>query len=57
MALEAGVDLLVFANQQVYDTNIVQSTLDNVVGLVRQGQLTQAQIDQAVSRVDTLRPK
>ena len=57
MALEAGVDLLVFANQQVYDTNIVQSTVDNVVGLVRQGHLTQAQIDQAVVRVDSLRPK
>jgi beta-N-acetylhexosaminidase len=57
MALEAGVDLLVYANQQVYDTNIVQSTVDNVVGLVRQGHLTQAQIDQAVSRVDSLRPK
>jgi beta-N-acetylhexosaminidase len=57
MALEAGVDLLVFANQQVYDANIVQSTVDNVVGLVRQGHLTQAQIDQAVSRVDSLRPK
>lgn len=57
MALEAGVDLLVFANQQVYDANIFQSTVDNIVGLVRQGHLSQAQINQAASRVDSLRPK
>jgi beta-N-acetylhexosaminidase len=57
MALGAGVDLLVFANQQVYDENVVSSTLDTVVGLVRQGHLTQQHIDQAVARVNTLRPK
>ncbi|WP_239133561.1 glycoside hydrolase family 3 N-terminal domain-containing protein [Rugosimonospora africana] len=57
LALEAGVNLLVFGNQQVYDPNIVDETLDNVVNLVRQGHLTEAQIDQSVSRVNTLRPK
>ena len=41
----AGVDLLVFANQQVYDTTIVDRTIDNVVNLVRTGQLTEARID------------
>ncbi|GAA1889994.1 glycoside hydrolase family 3 protein [Asanoa iriomotensis] len=56
LGLEAGLDLLVFANQQVYDPNIVDETLDNVVNLVRDGRLTEAQIDQAVARVDTLRP-
>jgi beta-N-acetylhexosaminidase len=57
LALEAGVDLLVFANQQTYDTNIVDETLDTVVNLVRQGRLTQARINESVARVDTLRPK
>jgi beta-N-acetylhexosaminidase len=57
MALGAGVDLLVFANQQVYDENVFSSTLDTVVNLVRQGHLTQQHIDQAVARVNTLRPK
>ncbi|MEV4621622.1 glycoside hydrolase family 3 N-terminal domain-containing protein [Asanoa sp. NPDC049573] len=56
LGLEAGLDLLVFANQQVYDPNIVGETLDNVVNLVRTGRLTEARIDQAVARVDTLRP-
>jgi beta-N-acetylhexosaminidase len=57
MALDAGLDLLVFANQQVYDANIVNETLDNVVNLVRTGRITEARIDQSVARVDTLRPK
>jgi beta-N-acetylhexosaminidase len=57
LALEAGLDLLVFANQQVYDTKIVDETLDNVVNLVRKGRMTEALIDQSVARVDALRPK
>jgi beta-N-acetylhexosaminidase len=57
MALEAGLDLLVFANQQVYDENVVTSTLDTVVDLVRQGRITQQRIDQSVARVNSLRPK
>jgi beta-N-acetylhexosaminidase len=57
LALEAGVDLLVFANQQTYDPNVVDETLDTVVNLVRQGHLTEARINESVARVDTLRPK
>ena len=56
MALEAGVDLLIYANQQIYDTNVVDETLDTVVGLVKGGRLTETQIDQAVARVDKIRP-
>jgi beta-N-acetylhexosaminidase len=56
MALAAGLDLLVYANQQVYDPNVLTQTVDTVVGLVKSGQLTEAQIDQSVARVDTLRP-
>ncbi|RKN51252.1 glycoside hydrolase family 3 [Micromonospora endolithica] len=57
LGLQAGLDLLVFANQQVYDPDIVNKTLDTVVGLIRSGRLTEARIDQSVARVDTLRPK
>ncbi|TDC40707.1 glycoside hydrolase family 3 [Micromonospora sp. 15K316] len=57
LALQAGVDLLVFANQQVYDPEIVGKTVDAVVDLVRRGQLSQERIDTSVARVDTLRPK
>ena len=57
LALQAGVDLLVYANQQVYDANVVTRTIDTVVKLVKNGTMTEAQIDAAVARVDTLRPK
>ncbi|MBB5868052.1 beta-N-acetylhexosaminidase [Allocatelliglobosispora scoriae] len=56
LAVQAGVDLLVYANQQVYDPDIVRKTLDTAVKQVKAGQLTMAQIDAAVKRVDTLRP-
>lgn len=57
LALQAGVDLLVFANQQVYEPDVFDKTLDTVVALVRRGQLTETHIDQSVARVDALRPK
>ncbi|MEO3923540.1 glycoside hydrolase family 3 N-terminal domain-containing protein [Micromonosporaceae bacterium B7E4] len=57
LALEAGVDLLVFGNQQEYDPNVVGQTLDTVVRLVRSGRLTEQRIDQSVDRLDTLRAK
>ncbi|MGC1214808.1 MAG: glycoside hydrolase family 3 N-terminal domain-containing protein [Micromonospora sp.] len=57
LALQAGLDLLVFANQQVYDPRVVDKTIDTVVALVRSGRLTEARIDESVARVDTLRPK
>ena len=56
LALQAGVDLLVYANQQVYDPKIVDKTVDTVFKLVRGGHLSEAQIDQSVARVNTLRP-
>jgi beta-N-acetylhexosaminidase len=56
MALTAGVDLLVYANQQVYDPGIVGKTVDAVMGLISSGKYTEAQLDQAVARVDSLRP-
>lgn len=56
LALQAGVDLLVYANQQVYDPKIVNKTIDTVFKLVRGGRLSEAQIDQSVARVNTLRP-
>ncbi|MEO3742184.1 glycoside hydrolase family 3 N-terminal domain-containing protein [Plantactinospora sp. B5E13] len=57
LALEAGVDLLVFGNQQVYDPNIVTETVNGVLKLVRSGRLTEARINESVARVDALRPK
>jgi beta-N-acetylhexosaminidase len=57
LAVQAGVDLLVFANQQTYNTNVVEQTIDTVVRMVRDGRITQDRIDQSVARVDALRPE
>jgi beta-N-acetylhexosaminidase len=56
LALEAGSDLLLFANQQVYDPDIVTTATDLIEGLVRDGRLTEAHIDRSVARVDRLFP-
>jgi beta-N-acetylhexosaminidase len=56
MAVEAGVDMLVFANQETYNTKIVSETIDTVLALVHSGKVTLAQINQSVARVDQLRP-
>jgi beta-N-acetylhexosaminidase len=56
LAIKAGLDLLVYANQQVYDPQIVDKTLDTAVKRVKSGELTVDQIDAAAARVDKLRP-
>jgi len=44
LALEAGEDILLFANQQVYDAGIVQRVVGVVLGAVARGRLTAEQI-------------
>ena len=56
MAIDAGVDLLVFANQQTFDPNVVTETVDTIAELVHNGQMSEARIDQSVARVNAIRP-
>jgi beta-N-acetylhexosaminidase len=51
LGVQAGMDLLVYANQQVYDPAIVDKTLDTAVKQVKSGNLTVAQIEAAARRV------
>jgi beta-N-acetylhexosaminidase len=55
-ALQAGVDQLVFGNQAVYDKAVVEQTVDKVVAMVKAGQITAAQIDRSVARINALWP-
>jgi beta-N-acetylhexosaminidase len=50
LALEAGNDLLLFANQQVYDPGIVTHVVGVVLGAIAHGRLTGEQIDQRWAR-------
>ncbi len=54
LALEAGCDILLFANQQVYDEDVVEAALDAVEAAVASARLTEARIDESVARVASL---
>jgi beta-N-acetylhexosaminidase len=54
LAVEAGNDLLLFANQQVYDPELPAKVIDTVESLVRSGRVTEAAIDRSVERVERL---
>lgn len=56
LALEAGNDLLLFANQQVYDRAVVTRVLDLVEGLIADGNMSAARVDEAVARIDRTFP-
>jgi beta-N-acetylhexosaminidase len=54
LALEAGVDLLLFANQQVYDGEIVAHAIATIEGLVTSGRITEARLDDSIARIEGL---
>ena len=56
LALAAGNDLLLLANQQVYDDAIVGRVVDLVEELVGDGTITEERIDTSVERVARLFP-
>ena len=51
LALEAGNDLLLFANQQVYDPKLISRVVDLVTGAVASGRIPESRIDEAYARV------
>lgn len=55
LAILAGVDILTIAQQQVYEPGIVEATIDLIEGLVRDGGLTEARIDESYQRIQTLK--
>ena len=55
LAIEAGIDLLVIANQIVYEPDVAARTIDIVEGLVRAGRVTEARIDESWRRISALK--
>jgi beta-N-acetylhexosaminidase len=51
LAIDAGNDLLLFANQQVYDEDIVPWAVDLIEGFVTGGRIDEARIDRSYARV------
>ena len=57
LAILAGVDVLTIAQQQVYEPGIVASTIDLIEGLVNDGSLTVARIDESYQRIQALKQR
>lgn len=55
LAIEAGIDLLVVANQIVYDEGVALRTIDLIEGLVRSGRISEARIDESWQRIQRLK--
>ena len=53
LAVEAGNDMLLFANQQIYDPELPTKVIDTVESLVRSGRVTEAAIERSVDRAST----
>jgi beta-N-acetylhexosaminidase len=56
-SLEAGVDLLLLANQTAYEDDITERTVDLIIDLVTSGRLPEGRVDEAAERVLRLRER
>lgn len=54
LALEAGNDLLLFANQTVYVPDLATELVETILALVASGRISEARIDQSIERLDVL---
>jgi len=54
LAIEAGNDLLTFANQASYVDDLVDRLLETMVGLVTSGRIPASRIDASIARLDAL---
>ena len=54
LALEAGNDLLLFANQTVYVPDLAAELVDTILDLVASGRISEARIDESIERLDVL---
>jgi beta-N-acetylhexosaminidase len=54
LAIEAGNDLLLLANQQSYDPDRATKAIDTIEGLVRSGRISAASLEESRGRVDAL---
>jgi beta-N-acetylhexosaminidase len=55
LAILAGVDILTIAQQQVFEPGIVATTVDLIEGMVGDGSLTEARIDESYARIQALK--
>jgi beta-N-acetylhexosaminidase len=54
LALEAGNDLLLFANQTAYVADLASELIETIVSHVASGRISEARIDASIDRLDLL---
>ena len=57
LSLNAGVDILLFGNNLVYDKNIAQKAHDIIMNLIEEGKVSISRINESVKRVLSLKVK
>ena len=55
LAIEAGIDLLVVANQIVYEPEVAVRSVDAIEALVRSGRISEARINESWRRISALK--
>jgi beta-N-acetylhexosaminidase len=54
LAIEAGNDLLLFANQTIYVADLASEVIETIVGHVLSGRLAEERIDASIERLDRM---
>ena len=54
LAIEAGNDLLLFANQTIYVADLATEVIDSIVGHVTSGRIPESRLDVSIERLDRL---
>ena len=54
-SLNAGADILLIANNETYDPDMVPKTVETIAGLVRTGRVSEYRIDEACRRIAQLK--
>ncbi len=55
LAIQAGVDILVFANNSVYEEDIAERAVGIIKKLVLKGKISRERIDQSYRRIQHLK--
>lgn len=54
LAIEAGNDLLLFANQTIYVPDLATELVETIAALVESGRISERRIDESIERLDVL---
>ena len=57
LAINAGVDVLTIANQLVFEEGIVARTIDLIEGMVNDGSISEARIDESWRRISAFKAR